>query len=121
MQSRLINLVKKIALLTIIVSGFLALLLVFNACEDDYDPQGALSGSVYSVIDSTIIENATVSNLSRDYSTSTDSTGSYIIHEIPEGLYTIQAEAEGFRTGYAYAVEIWVNDVTVRNFYLAPE
>jgi len=81
-------------------------------------PRGFIAGEV---TDNAFnpIKNATIALIGTPLSTRTDDEGSYVL-EAPIGTYDVKASARGFKSAFAYDVEVLENWTTVENFQLEP-
>ena len=85
---------------------------------DTEDEVGTLNGRVTDAEDSSGIEDALVEVFAADLSRSTGSDGRYEIRNVPEGIYTVRASAEGYSQKTGYYVEIYTDDNTRLDFQL---
>lgn len=83
------------------------------------DGTGAVAGVVTNAATGSPIGAAEVCVLSRDSCDTTDSQGNYLINNIPEGIYTVEAQADGFVSAEE-EIEIEEDVTTGLNFALTP-
>ena len=90
-----------------------------EACGVTPTPVGNLDGYVTDSTDGSAIKEATVTVVGTTKSATTDSSGYYLIEEIPEGTYDVTAEASGYES-QTQSVKITADTTTRLDFSLDP-
>ncbi len=85
------------------------------------DEVGRIGGQVTNAINGLPVSEAQVSILGEHFVEITDTSGGYIMENIPAGFYSMNASADGYYQSASYTVEIEADSVTTAHFALSPE
>jgi len=85
------------------------------------DAVGRISGQVTNAINGLPVSDALVNIIGENLVEITDTSGVYIIENIPAGFYSINASSDGYYQGASFNVEIGADSLTTAHFAMSPE
>ncbi|MCF7811926.1 carboxypeptidase regulatory-like domain-containing protein [bacterium] len=85
------------------------------------DAVGKISGVVSNAVNGLAIPDAQVSIVGEHFTEITDTSGYYLIENIPAGFYSMNAIATGYYISASYVVEVHADSITTAHFALSPE